>query len=154
MAKVGDRVKVESKDGVHEGVVLPSPENQKNVLMLKLISGYNIGIKLDKSVKVKVVGAGIKLERAPTAQVKENKSLPNISLIATGGTIGSRVDYKTGGVQTLMKPEEFIANVPELASIVNLKKISRPFAVWSENMSHIEWQKIAQEVAKELNAGA
>ncbi|MBI2040814.1 MAG: Glu-tRNA(Gln) amidotransferase subunit GatD [DPANN group archaeon] len=152
--KVGDRVQVQSKDGVHEGIVLPSPENQKNLLMLKLVSGYNIGIKLDKSVKIKVLGARTKLEKFPTVQQKENKSLPNISLIATGGTIGSRVDYKTGAVQTLMKPEEFIANVPELAGIVNLKKISRPFAVWSENMSHVEWQKIAVEVAKELNAGA
>ena len=154
MAKTGDRVRVESKDGVHEGIVIPSPENQKNLLMLKLNSGYNIGIKLDKSVRIKVLGAGAKLEKFPTVQVKENKSLPNISLIATGGTIGSRVDYKTGAVHMLMKPEELLANVPELSSIANLKKISRPFAIASEDMSYIEWQKIATEVAKELNAGA
>jgi len=154
MAKVGDRVKVESKDGVHEGIVLPSPENQKNVLMLKLNSGYNIGIKLDKSVKIKIIGAGTKLEKFPVARLKENKNLPNISLIATGGTIGSRVDYKTGAVHMLLKPEELLANVPELSNIVNLKKISRPFAIASEDMSYVEWQKIATEVARELNAGA
>ncbi len=154
MAKVGDRVKVESKDGVHEGIVLPSPDGQKNLLMLKLVSGYNIGIKLGKSVKVKVLGASAKFEQPPILKQKENKSLPNISLIATGGTIGSRVDYKTGAVHMLMKPEELLANVPELSNIVNLKKISRPFAIASEDMSYVEWQKIAQEVAKELNAGA
>jgi len=154
MAKAGDRVRIESKDGMHEGIVLPSPENQKNLLMLKLNSGYNIGIKLDKSVKIKVLGTGTKLEKFPTVQQKENKSLPNISLIATGGTIGSRVDYKTGAVHMLMKPEELLANVPELSNIVNLKKILRPFAIASEDMSYVEWQKIAQEVAKELNAGA
>ncbi len=154
MAKVGDRVKVESKAGMHEGIVLPSQEDQKNVLMLKLNSGYNIGIKLDKSVKIKVIGSGTKLEKFPIVNLKENKGLPNISLVTTGGTIGSRLDYKTGAVHTLLKPEEFLANVPELMQIVNLKKISQPFAIWSQDMTYVEWQKIAQEVAKELNSGA
>ncbi len=35
--KVGDRVRVESKDIIHEGIVLPSPENQKIKIIIFLI---------------------------------------------------------------------------------------------------------------------
>ncbi|HIH14119.1 MAG TPA: Glu-tRNA(Gln) amidotransferase subunit GatD [Nanoarchaeota archaeon] len=154
MAKVGDRVKVQSSDTNYEGTVIPSSDKQKDVLMLKLNSGYNIGIKIDKNTKINIIGEFSGIKASPPEKYSHKPGLPNVTLIATGGTIGSKVDYKTGAVHMLMSPDELIANVPELTEIVNLKKILRPFSLASEDMSSAEWQKIAEEVEKELNSGA
>jgi len=78
------------------------------------------------------------------------KNKPPVSLITTGGTITSKVDYKTGGVISLMKPEELLSTVPELADIIDLRKISSPFNIMSENMRSEHWQKLAEEVASVL----
>ncbi|MEK6807431.1 MAG: Glu-tRNA(Gln) amidotransferase subunit GatD [Nanoarchaeota archaeon] len=154
MAKVGDRVKVQSSGADYEGAVIPYSGKQKDILMIKLNSGYNVGVKIDKNTKVSVIGESPGAEASQPVKYSHKPGLPHVTLIATGGTIGSKVDYKTGAVHMLMSPEELIANIPELTEIINLKKILRPFSLASEDMSSAEWQKIAEEVEKELNAGA
>jgi len=53
----------------------------------------------------------------------------------------------------LMKPEEFLLNIPELHEIANFKKILNPFNKASEDMGYKDWQVIAKLAAKELNKG-
>jgi glutamyl-tRNA(Gln) amidotransferase subunit D len=77
-----------------------------------------------------------------------------LSLIATGGTIASRVDYELGGVQPVLSPQEIFFNAPEIAQIASFEKVLRPFTLWSENMTPVQWGEIAKLVAGELNAGA
>ncbi len=57
-AKEGDRVEVELiSDGSRiNGVVYPS--NEKNSLVLKMNSGYNVGFELKNIKKIKVLGKG------------------------------------------------------------------------------------------------
>lgn len=145
---IGDTVLVQTKGAKYEGIVMPSTD--ESLLILKLSSGYNLGIKLAKDISVKKISASEK-EKQFSIKPPVKKGLPNISIIATGGTITSKVDYVTGGVSPLTKPEELLLATPELLDIVNIRRIISPFAIWSEDMTPVEWQAITKEVAKELN---
>ncbi|MBR9682838.1 MAG: Glu-tRNA(Gln) amidotransferase subunit GatD [Candidatus Aenigmarchaeota archaeon] len=161
--KVGDRITVEKGKENHEGLLMPRNDlGDKNALVIKLDSGYNIGIGFSSSMKIsksnKKEPTNIKEEvefemgKKAVPKLKFDSSKPPVSLISTGGTIASRVDYKTGGVRALEKPEELLMNVPELKDFANIKVIS-PFKKMSEDMDYKDWQKLAKLVAKELNAG-
>jgi len=146
----GDKVQVKSKGETYTGVV--SQESNSKNLLLRLDSGYSLGIKLGKGINVKVLSKS-KQNINSNIEVKQNSELPKIAIISTGGTIASKVDYKTGAVSPISKPEELLALIPELTNIVNITKVSQPFAVFSEDMSPKEWQRLAKEVADELNKG-
>ncbi len=103
---------------------------------------------------VKKTGPSVKLGVIPSVKLKHRQGLPEVSLIATGGTIGTHIDYRTGAVFMCRTPEEIIATVPELENIVNLKSVHRPFTIASEDMNHTHWQQIAELAAKELNKGS
>ena len=150
--KVGDRVKVKKGDHVYEGILLPRSEvEDEDHITIKLDNGYNIGIK---GGSVEPVGTEERLEMFPEIELEKKEGLPDISMIATGGTIASRVDYRTGGVHMLMEPEEIFFTTPELAEIISLKKVLSPFRVASESMSFTEYQAMAELAAEELNQGA
>lgn len=125
----------------------------RSCLVLKLDNGYNIGIKYDKSMLLKKIGPSVKLGAIPSIKLKHKAGLPEVSLIATGGTIGTHVDYRTGAVFMCRTPEEIIATAPDLENIVNLKGVHRPFTLASEDMNYVHWQELAELVAKELNKG-
>ncbi len=133
---------------------MPSTEvNSPDVLVIKLKNGYNMGVD-PKGYRMEKLGSRkAEISFPKTAKMAHSKSLPDVSLLYTGGTIGSRVDYATGGVYMLTKPEELLHEVPELEGIANLS-IGNLMSIASEDMSSIEWQKIAQAVTKEINGGA
>ncbi len=152
----GDRVRVFSVGREFEGILMPRPDaGDKDALVLKLDSGYNAGVKFDSSSKIEKLASrqAESIGKAQRAKIGgQDKSLPMLSLVSTGGTIASRVDYKTGGVKAVMDPEEIFSNSPELARAANFKSIVSPFTTFSENMAPREWQKIAETVVKELNS--
>ncbi len=152
----GDRVRATSRGANYSGMLLPRAEGGNDAtLVLKLASGYNIGITPDSPQAIEKESAGSpQLEKTIGRKLAKKGGLPKISVVATGGTIASRVDYRLGGVKSVLSPEEIFYNAPELGEIASFEKISRPFTTWSENMTPAEWQKIAEETAKELNAGA
>lgn len=149
--KVGDRIKVRKGDQVFEGILLPRSElEDEDHITLKLDNGYNIGIK---GGDIQPLGTAEQLETFPEIELEKKEGLPDVSMIATGGTIASRVDYRTGGVHMLMEPEEIFFTAPELAEIISLKKILSPFRVASESMSFKEYSVMAELAAEELNQG-
>ncbi|MBA4323461.1 MAG: Glu-tRNA(Gln) amidotransferase GatDE subunit D, partial [Odoribacter sp.] len=82
-----------------------------------------------------------------------SKGKPVISLISTGGTIASYVDYRTGAVHPALTAEDLTFSVPELTENYNVKaKVL--FSILSEDMKVEYWKKLAKEVASELNSGA
>jgi glutamyl-tRNA(Gln) amidotransferase subunit D len=144
----GDVVEIHTEDAEYIGTILPSPD--ESIVLLKLPSGYNTGIA-KKSIK-KIVKTGHKaITKFPEAKAKQKKNLPGISMIITGGTISSRLDYETGAVKWLMKPENILALSPKLSETVKINKIEKPFMIASENMSSEHWKKIAETAAKLLN---
>jgi len=147
MPKPGDKIQVKTKDEIFEGILIPS--TNKNTLILKLSSGYNIGLSNSKIKSIKKLKTVKKT--FPKTKIKQNKSLPSVSLIATGGTISSKIDYETGAVKSLMQPNEILTLAPEISDIIHLNKIESPFMIASENMSYQHWKKIAESTAKLIN---
>jgi glutamyl-tRNA(Gln) amidotransferase subunit D len=161
--KVGERISVRKGPRSYEGLLMPRIElGDPNSITIKLDNGYNMGILFDKKTQLSKSShkspKGVKEEedyelgkvRKDLLKLSFDKSKPGISLIATGGTIASRVDYKTGGVAALEDPREFLHNVPELKKIAHIKNFSKPFTKMSEDMDSDDWIKIAKEVHKEL----
>jgi glutamyl-tRNA(Gln) amidotransferase subunit D len=150
---ISDKVKIRSQKGEFEGRLMPRPEiGDNSILVVKLDNGYNIGIKFSAGTTIEKTG-NIPKQEKPKAHVKISKDLPKIGLIYTGGTIGSKIDYLTGGVFMLTKPEELLSEVPELADIANIE-VNNLMSIASEDMTYIEWQKIAKAVADALNNGS
>lgn len=150
---IGDKIKIRSQKGEFEGRLMPRPEiGDNSILVVKLDNGYNIGIKFSTVTTIEKTG-NIPKQEKPKVHVKASKDLPKVGLIYTGGTIGSKIDYLTGGVFMLAKPEELLSEVPELADIANIE-VNNLMSIASEDMTYIEWQKIAKAVADALNNGS
>ena len=148
----GDTVRVYTKEQVYEGIILPRPEIfDESHTIIKLDNGYNIGIENKKIEKIEVIK---KYEKRKEAKHKlsHKHGLPNVSILSFGGTISSRVDYKTGGVHADYTAEDFVDMLPELADIANLKA-EKVMSVMSEDMAPEDWQSMARRIAKELNEG-
>ncbi|HSU73211.1 MAG TPA: Glu-tRNA(Gln) amidotransferase subunit GatD [Candidatus Binatia bacterium] len=148
MPKPGDKVSVITTDETIHGVLLPE---EKDFIVLKLESGYNIGIDKKRVREVKVVAAHQeKTESAKTAA--QRKGLPTITILHTGGTIASKVDYETGAVTNRFTPEEILALFPELKDIANIdSRLVRNMA--SDDMRFAHYNILAHEVAKEVAKG-
>lgn len=143
----GDYVKLRLALEELEGRVLESPDS--SIVLLKLRSGYNVGIKKENILAGRVIKKF--KEEKEKAVVPQDDKLPKIGLIITGGTIASKASQATGGVKPITSPEEFLSFYPELLKIVNVKKMEIPFMVFSENMSSEHWIKVAQEVKKMID---
>lgn len=148
---LGDIVTLEYGKNCYEGILIPSPN--KDSIVIKLPSGYNIGFK-KSSIKITSFKKRQDPNILPKIKFDKKKNLPEISLISTGGTIASRVDYQTGGVRWLMKPEEIFSMAPEMSDIVSFRNISSPFQIASESMNFECYKILAKEAAKELNSGS
>jgi glutamyl-tRNA(Gln) amidotransferase subunit D len=148
-ANAGDRVKIVAKDSDYEGVLMPE---EKEFLVLKLDSGYNVGI-LKANVKEIKLLAGQKAAAKQEIKPLPKRALPKLSILHTGGTIASKVDYSTGAVVARFSPEELSAMFPELGEIANISSrlISNMF---SEDMRFSHYNIIAKEIEKEIEAGA
>nr|MBC8204058.1 Glu-tRNA(Gln) amidotransferase subunit GatD [FCB group bacterium] len=76
----------------------------------------------------------------------------NVTLLGTGGTIASRLDYRTGAVIPAFSPGELYGAVPELAGICNLKT-KKLYGVFSENIGPQHWVGTAEAIKKEIENG-
>jgi glutamyl-tRNA(Gln) amidotransferase subunit D len=153
--RVWSEVRVVNDAGTEfEGVILPRSETfDDRHLVLKLKTGYNIGIHIDRVREITETGYKKAEYKIPEKEFPRNAGLPNVTLLGTGGTIASRLDYRTGAVIPAFTPGELYGAVPELAEICNLttKKI---FGVFSENMGWEEYCQLAQAIGEEISAGA
>jgi glutamyl-tRNA(Gln) amidotransferase subunit D len=137
-----------------EGVILPRSETFDDLhVVLKLKTGYNVGIHVDRIESIEELGFKEAVYRIPEKAFPVTPDLPNVTLLGTGGTIASRLDYRTGAVIPAFTPGELYGAVPELAELCNLttKKI---FGVFSENMSWVEYVTLAEAVGEAIEGGA
>jgi glutamyl-tRNA(Gln) amidotransferase subunit D len=146
----GDRVEIGKNGKTYEGILMPRAEGGNDrCMVIKLASGYNVGIDCRGARIKKVQGLGIKISGRDTPLPQFDEKKPAVSVITTGGTITSRADYRTGGVTSLASAGELLEKVPELSSFANVR-MSSPFTMMSESMTHLHWQKLARAVASEL----
>ncbi len=145
----GDLVEVSLIKNSYRGVLLESPESERGIVLLKLDSGYNIGLHKKDIFEIKILKKFS--EKKEKTEVKRDKKKPNIAMIITGGTIAARLNPKKGGVDWLDTPESLFKFYPELFKIVNVTKVEVPFMKASEDMDYKDWQKIAKIAEKLLN---
>ncbi len=150
-AAPGDYVEIHLTRLIYEGILLESPETEKEIILLKLDSGYNIGFNKKDILKIEVLKKEKEKEKK-ILEIKKENNKPTIALIITGGTIASILDPKTGGVHPLQKPEDFFRFYPELFEKVNIQ-VEVPFMKASEDMDFKDWQKLAKVIVKLLNDG-
>ncbi|TDA27046.1 MAG: Glu-tRNA(Gln) amidotransferase GatDE subunit D [Archaeoglobi archaeon] len=138
----GKRVRIRAKGKVFEGVVMPSFTGN---LVLKLDSGYNVGF-----VEYELLEVLEEIEKFPVKpELKKKEGLPDVKIISTGGTIASRVDYRTGAVTSQFTAEEIISDIPELAEICNISA-ELLYNILSENMKPSYWIELARRVYEAL----
>jgi len=138
----GKRVRIRAKGKVFEGIVMPSFTGN---LVLKLDNGYNVGF-----VEYELLEVLEEIEKFPVKpKLKKKEGLPDVKIISTGGTIASRVDYRTGAVTSQFTAEEIISDIPELAEICNISA-ELLYNILSENMKPSYWIELARRVYEAL----
>ncbi|MEM5814950.1 MAG: Glu-tRNA(Gln) amidotransferase subunit GatD [Candidatus Aenigmatarchaeota archaeon] len=145
--KIGDKIEVK---GI-EGFLMPKTESSKeDVIILKLDNGYNIGIKVGSFEEVKLVE---KFEERKKELLKEEETIdekkPTVSILGCGGTIASKVEYKTGAVSPSYNPKEILEFVPEIKEIANIR-VKKVLETFSEDMQPEHWRIIAEEIYREI----
>ncbi len=148
--KAGDSIKI-TADLTYSGILMPRYESSDDKhLVVKLGSGYNIGINIDEIQKIQVVvSSEVKPEQSE--ERKEDSTLPKILLLSTGGTIASKVDYRTGAVTPALSASDLNDAVPELGKIANIDA-EVLFSEYSENLQPDHWTKIAEKLDSLTNS--
>lgn len=146
----GDLIEVSLVKNSYQGIFLESPEDEHGIILLKLQSGYNIGINKRDILEINILKK-FEAKSSEEGKIKIEQEKPNIAMVMTGGTISSELDSKTGAVSWLTSPEKLFRFYPEVFEKANIVKIEVPFMMGSENMGFKEWQKIARVTARLLN---
>ena len=150
MLKLGDKVRIEKDGDSYVGILMPS--SHKDFMIIKLENGYNIGLRSSNS-KVMLVEKGQESSPTPLSKHIRKEKLPRVSILSTGGTIASRVDYRTGAVTSQFSAEEILSAIPELEDIANFN--SRViYQILSENMRAEYWIELARAVDEEIRNGS
>ncbi len=153
-AEIGDIIRITKNGETYEGILIPRSEygDEKHII-IKLKSGYNVGVRVDPTTHVEKVGAGVKPTFTPPALPKQKPDLPKVAIVSTGGTIASRVDYRTGGVRPALSASDLYSVVPELSEIAIIAT-EILFSLYSENITAKHWSETAKNVAKHIEKGA
>ncbi len=152
--RVWGQAYIETTRGVFMGTILPRSENDDDMhLVLKIETGYNIGINVGTITSMKETGYQKANYKIPEKEFPYSDDKPNVKLFGTGGTIASRLDYRTGAVIPAFSPGELYGAVPELADICNINT-EKLFAVFSENMGPEQYITLAQAIGREIENGA
>ena len=149
-AEIGDIISITTDKENYEGVLIPRSEygDDKHII-IKLKSGYNIGVLITPTTQIKKIGAGVKPAFAPPSLPKQEPNLPKVAIISTGGTIASRVDYRTGGVRPALSASDLYSVVPELSKIAIIDT-EILLSLVSENITAKHWSQIAKSIVKHI----
>lgn len=141
----GKRARIRAKGMEFEGIVMPS---STGAFVLKLDNGYNIGFEDYEILEV----FDVEKVEIPVPAHERKSELPTIKIISTGGTIASKVDYRTGAVTSQFSAEEIAADVPELLDICNVDA-ELLYNILSENMNPTRWMELSKEIYKAVKRG-
>lgn len=151
---IGDTVKIEKKDVFYEGILLDRSEDAADeYLVLKIDSGYNLGVDInDATIDLIKKGDKPKIEYS-SLEIEKDPNKMDISIISTGGTVSSIIDYKTGAVHPAFIADDLLRANPELLDLANYE-VKPLYNILSENMRPEYWIKTANSIANEISNGA
>lgn len=152
---IGDTIIVKQDGKEYSGILMPRAQigSDPDHIVIKLDTGYNIGVRLSPESEVKLAQKGKKKKRKTAEQelVSVGK-LPSVSILSTGGTIASKVDYQTGAVNPALSAQDLYDAVPELKKHAKVKaKVL--MSVFSEDIRPTDWAQISKAVAVEIRDG-
>ncbi|MEM3090435.1 MAG: Glu-tRNA(Gln) amidotransferase subunit GatD [Candidatus Bathyarchaeia archaeon] len=152
-AEIGDLIRITKGNQTYEGILIPRSEygDDKHVV-IKLRSGYNIGVQITPETCIEKVGKGEKPAFVAPPLPEQNPALPKVAIISTGGTIASRVDYRTGAVRPALSASDLYSVVPELSNIARIDT-QILFSLYSENITPAHWTEMAEAVAAQIASG-
>jgi glutamyl-tRNA(Gln) amidotransferase subunit D len=146
-------IRAKTTRGDFEGLLLPRSETSDELhLVLKLDSGYNVGVRHDTILDLEKFGYREAHYQIPEKEFPTDPAHPSVKLLGTGGTIASRLDYRTGAVIPAFSPGELYGSVPELADICNLET-EKLFGVFSENMGPEQYLILAEKTGEAIREG-
>lgn len=152
-AMIWSDVEIKTDESSFIGIILPRSENADDLhIVLKLATGYNVGIAAAKVCDILISGRKEAHYKIPEKAFPYDPKLPRVKLLGTGGTIASRLDYRTGAVIPAFSPGELYGSVPELADICNLET-EKLYGVFSENMGPEQWKGTAMAIGAEIEKG-
>ncbi len=153
-AEIGDILKVCKGREIYEGTLIPRSEygDEKHVV-IKLKNGYNIGVEITPETIIEKTGEGTKPTFSPPPLPEQKTGLRKVAIISTGGTIASRVDYRTGGVRPALSASDLYSVVPELANVAQIQT-QILLSIFSEDITQQHWTEIAKKVAEKISEGA
>ncbi|MBM4161067.1 MAG: Glu-tRNA(Gln) amidotransferase subunit GatD [Ignavibacteria bacterium] len=152
-AQIWSDVEIRTDRGTYTGIILPRSETaDPHHIVLKLRVGYNIGIAARRIRSITIQGRKEAHYKIPEKEFPYDPKRPLVKLLGTGGTIASRLDYRTGAVIPAFSPGELYGSVPELADICNLET-EKLYGVFSENMAPEQWRGTAEAIGREIRRG-
>ena len=153
-AEAGDLIRVERDGESYEGILMPRSElGDDRHIVIKIRSGYNIGVRITPETRIQRRGARAKPTFIPPPPPEQRPGMPRVTIISTGGTIASRVDYRTGAVRPAISASDLYSIVPELSDIAAVET-EILFSVFSEDLTARHWAETAKTVAKHIEGGA
>ena len=142
----GDRIRCSYAGSEFEGFYITERDGKA---VIKLDSGYNIGIDAGLMKKLET-----QAPKPPAPKkVQQDESLPPLSIVSTGGTIASKIDYRTGAVTSQFEADDIMRAIPGLAGIGRFSA-KVPATILSENMTPAIWKELASTVFDEIKKGA
>ncbi len=151
--RVWSTVEMDTSRGNFRGIILPRSETaDERHIVLKLHNGYNIGVAVHTIQAIREMSYKKAEYKIPEKEFPYDPKKPNVKLLGTGGTIASRLDYRTGAVIPAFSPGELYGSVPELADICNLET-EKLYGVFSENMGPEQWIATAEAIGREIEKG-
>ncbi|MCW3981087.1 MAG: asparaginase domain-containing protein, partial [Candidatus Bathyarchaeota archaeon] len=152
--RIGDVIQICKDQEKFEGLLIPRSEFVDDEhIILKMSNGYNLGITIEKDTKIKKIRSGTKPAFSAPSLPKQKPNLPKVAIISTGGTIASRVDYRTGGVRPALSANDLYSIVPELSNIATIEAEILSSKL-SENIACKDWFQMAKSIASHVEGGA
>jgi len=149
-AKEGSVISLTTDGKEYTGMLMPHSGTDDDIVVIKMKNGYYAGLRTDKGTSIKVLEQpSAKAKR--TIERRPKKGLPNITLIGTGGTIGSRPDGVSASPG--LSADNLLDLMPELSDIANIKA-KDTVSEFSENIGIKHWQEMAKAAEEEMNGGA
>lgn len=147
--EVGDEISVHCDDGDYSGILMPRPPGNDNIIVIKLSNGYNIGV-CPSGTGISLIRKNV-LKRTAIEPTKPEKG--DICILGCGGTIASKVDYKTGAVYPAISASELRAAFPKLGDIAKIHS-KQLFSLFSEDMNSTHWKILADAIEHEIKDGS
>ncbi|MCF2137309.1 MAG: Glu-tRNA(Gln) amidotransferase subunit GatD [Candidatus Thorarchaeota archaeon] len=154
-AQIGDRILITNQDSEYQGTLMPRAQigTDPGHLVIKMDNGYNVGVRVSDATTISLVSKARRRRISRSSdEFTPSDDLPTVAVLSTGGTIASKVDYRTGAVNPALTAKDLYDAVPELRDFANIQA-SVIMSKFSEDVTPSDWVLIAKKAASVIRRG-